>query len=50
MFRGKTCKHDVVLALVVIRSPKAETKLEEPAEANLPPITLPKLAKVRPWA
>ena len=42
MFRGKTCKHSVALALYVIRTPKAEVK----AEATPKPFNL-KLAKVR---
>jgi uncharacterized Zn finger protein len=29
MFRGKTCKHAVALALYTIRQPQAETTLEE---------------------
>ncbi len=40
MFRHTTCKHAVVLALHVIRTPKAEAKEERPV--NL------KLGKVRP--
>jgi uncharacterized Zn finger protein len=48
MFRGKTCKHGVALALYVIRTPKMEPKREEPmGEDLLPsPVNL-KLAKVR---
>ena len=44
MFRGKTCKHSVALALYVIRTPKAEAKPEP--EAAPKPFNL-KLAKVR---
>ena len=50
MHRKGVCKHSVALALYVIRNPKAEVKTEEPAEATLPPITLPKLARRRAWA
>lgn len=48
MYRGKTCKHSVALALYVIRTPKGEIKTEEPmGEDLLPaPVNL-KLAKVR---
>ena len=42
MFRGKTCKHSVALALFAIRTPKMEAKAEEPKPATL------KLAKTRP--
>ena len=42
MFRGKTCKHSVTLALFVIRMPQGEVKAEPlPKPLNL------KLAKVR---
>jgi hypothetical protein len=45
MFRGKTCKHSVALALYAIRHPKAEVKDETQDET---PRTLNlKLAKVR---
>lgn len=48
MFRGKTCKHSVALALYVIRNPQEAVK-EEQAEER--PITMPKLAKTRAgWA
>ena len=50
MFRGKTCKHSVALALFVIRTPTAEMKAEAPAGAELAPIMLPKLARRRAWA
>ena len=43
MYRGKTCKHSVALALYVIRNPQPVVKEEAPIQA-------PKLAKVRPWA
>ncbi len=48
MYRGKTCKHSVALALYVIRNPKMEPQREEPmGEDLLPsPVSL-KLAKVR---
>jgi uncharacterized Zn finger protein len=42
MFRGKTCKHSVALALYAIRQPKAEMALEEKNK----PLNL-KLARVR---
>jgi len=42
MFRGKTCKHAVALALYAIRTPQAKAK----AEATPQPLNL-KLAKVR---
>lgn len=48
MFRGKTCKHSVALALYVIRMPQAGTKSGE-TEAIPKPVNL-KLAKVRHWA
>ena len=44
MFRGKTCKHSVALALHVIRTPQADSKSE--SEATSKPLDL-KLAKVR---
>jgi uncharacterized Zn finger protein len=44
MFRGKTCKHSVALALYAIRTPKAEMKPEP--EVTPKPFNL-KLAKVR---
>jgi len=45
MFRGKTCKHSVALALYVIRTPETERRIEAP---NPPDLTL---AKTRPgWA
>jgi uncharacterized Zn finger protein len=50
MYRKGVCKHSVALALYTIRTPKMEVKREAPVEATLPPITLPKLAKVRHWA
>lgn len=45
MFRGKTCKHSVALALYAIRTPQAGTKSETQTEAPKP-LNL-KLAKVR---
>src|SRR5262245_34144292 len=45
MYRGKTCKHSVALALFVIRNPQEAGK-EEQAEEQ--PIIMPKLAKTRP--
>jgi uncharacterized Zn finger protein len=45
MFRGKTCKHAVALALHVIRTPQVEEKSETP-DARPKPFNL-KLAKVR---
>jgi hypothetical protein len=46
MFRSKTCKHAVALALYTIRTPEAERVMEAPA--SLPDLTL---AKTRPgWA
>jgi uncharacterized Zn finger protein len=48
MYRGKTCKHSVALALYVIRNPQEAVK-DEPREER--PIVMPKLAKTRPgWA
>lgn len=44
MFRGKTCKHSVALALFVIRTPQGATKPE--METTPKPLNL-KLAKVR---
>jgi uncharacterized Zn finger protein len=44
MFRGKTCKHSVALALHVIRTPPADRTPE--AEASSKPLNL-KLARVR---
>lgn len=44
MFRGKTCKHNVALALDAIRNPWAEAKEEREEER---PIVMPKLVKVR---
>lgn len=35
IYRHGVCKHAVALALHVIRSPKAETKYEEPQPVNL---------------
>ncbi len=45
MFRGKTCKHSVALALYAIRTPGAVVKAE-PQETAPKPLNL-KLAKVR---
>src|SRR5260221_14711868 len=42
MFRGKTCKHSVALALHVIRTPQQAVK-EEQAEER--PLVMPRLAK-----
>jgi len=42
MYRKAVCKHAVVLALHVIRTPKVETKEEEERPVNL------KLGKIRP--
>jgi uncharacterized Zn finger protein len=45
MFRGKTCKHSVALALYVIRTPETERRMEAPTPPDLT------LAKTRPgWA
>jgi uncharacterized Zn finger protein len=45
MFRGKTCKHSVALALYVIRTPETERRMEAPPPPELT------LAKTRPgWA
>jgi uncharacterized Zn finger protein len=45
MFRGKTCKHAVALALYVIRTPETERRRETPTPPDLT------LAKTRPgWA
>lgn len=41
LYRGVTCKHQVALALYVIRTPQTEAK-EEPQPVNL------KLAKIQP--
>jgi uncharacterized Zn finger protein len=46
MFRGKTCKHSVALALYVIRTPETAMQVEMPTPS--PDLTL---AKTRPgWA
>ena len=47
MFRGKTCKHSVALALFAIRNPQGVVKEDAPVST---PRQAPKLAKVIPWA
>lgn len=42
MFRGKTCKHSVALALYVIRTPETERRMEAPTPPDL------MLARTRP--
>jgi uncharacterized Zn finger protein len=42
MFRGKTCKHSMALALYVIRTPETERRMEAPTPPDLT------LAKTRP--